>query len=165
MPFTLFIATTKKKADVEWHGNTFNFVTLSKRKFFGYRLERVFDVEVNMADPEKSLVDSFDKPRYVGGIEQLVRIVWRGLPRVDEKKLVDYALRMDSHSLVQRLGFIIDFLAKEGLTDPLPEELRSALMRRVGKTTIYLDSRRPKTGKFSKEWKVVNNVSKEPAFE
>ena len=161
MPFTLFIASTVKKPDVEWAGNTFKFVTLSKRKFFGYRLERVFDVEVNMADPEKSLVDSFDKPRYVGGIEQLVRIAWRGLPRVDEKKLVDYAFRMNSHSLVQRLGFIIDFLVKEGLTDHLPEELRNAMLRQVGKTTIYLDSRRPKTGKFSREWKVVNNVSRE----
>lgn len=161
MPFTLFIATTVKKPDIEWAGNTFKFVTLSKRKFFGYRLERVFDVEVNMADPEKSLVDSFDKPRYVGGIEQLVRIAWRGLPRVDEKKLVDYALRMDSHSLVQRLGFIIDFLAKEGLTNPLSEELTMVLLGRVGKTTIYLDSRRPNTGKFSKEWKVVKNMSKE----
>jgi len=161
MPFTLFIATTVKKPDVEWADNTFKFVTLSKRKLFGYRLERVFDVEVNMADPEKSLVDSFDKPRYAGGIEQLVRISWRGLPRVDEKKLVDYALKMGSHSLVQRLGFIIDFLVKEELTAPFPDEMRSALLRCVGKTTIYLDARRPKSGVFSREWRIVNNVSKE----
>lgn len=161
MPFTLFIATTVKKPDVEWADNTFKFVTLSKRKLFGYRLERVFDVEVNMAEPEKSLVDSFDKPRYVGGIEQLVRIAWRGLPRVDEKKLVDYALRMGSHSLVQRLGFVIDFLVKEGLADPLPEELRDKLLRHVGKTTIYLDVRRPRSGTFSKEWRIVSNVPRE----
>jgi len=161
MPFTLFIATTVKKPDVEWADNTFKFVTLSKRKLFGYRLERVFDVEVNMADPEKSLVDSFDKPRYAGGIEQLVRISWRGLPRVDEKKLVDYALKMGSHSLVQRLGFIIDFLVEEELTAPFPDEMRSALLRCVGKTTIYLDARRPKSGVFSREWRIVNNVSKE----
>jgi len=161
MPFTLFIATTVKKPDVEWADNTFKFVTLSKRKLFGYRLERVFDVEVNMADPEKSLVDSFDKPRYAGGIEQLVRIAWRGLPRVDEKKLVDYALKMGSHSLVQRLGFIIDFLVEEELTAPFPDEMRSALLRCVGKTTIYLDARRPKSGVFSREWRIVNNVSKE----
>jgi len=160
MPFTLFITTTKKKADVKWAGNTFKFVTLSKRKFFGYRFVRVFDVEVNMADPEKSLVDSFDKPRYVGGIEQLVRIAWRGLPRVDEKKLVDYAVRMQSHALVQRLGFIVDFLVKEGLADPLPKDFRSLLLRHVGRTAIYLDSRKPKSGKFSKDWRIVNNVSR-----
>lgn len=161
MPFTLFIATTKKKPGVEWAGNTFKFVTLSKRKFFGYRREKVFDAKVNMADPEKSLVDSFDKPRYAGGIEQLVRITWRGLPRVDKEKLVNYALRMNSHALIQRLGFIIDFLMKEGLLGPHPEELRSALLRHVGRTAIYLDPQRQKTGKFSKEWRVVNNLSRE----
>jgi predicted transcriptional regulator of viral defense system len=158
MPFTLFIATTKKKTDVEWQGNTFKFVTLSKRKFFGYRREKVFDAEVNIADAEKSLVDSFDKPRYAGGIEQLVRIAWCGVPRVDQRKLVDYAVRMQSHALVQRLGFVVDFLVKEGLANPLPKDLRDLLLRHVGKTAIYLDSRRPRSGEFSKDWRIVNNV-------
>jgi predicted transcriptional regulator of viral defense system len=74
MPFTLFIATTKKKPNVEWQSVTFKFVALSKHKFFWYRLERVFDAEVYMAEPEKSLVESFDKPHYAGGIKQLARI-------------------------------------------------------------------------------------------
>lgn len=161
MPFTLFIATTKKKAVVEWQGTTFKFVTLSKRKFFGYRRERVFDAEVYMAEPEKSLVDSFDKPHYAGGIEQLARIAWRGLPRVDEGKLVDYALRMKSYALVQRLGFVIDFLAKERLVKPLPSGLRNLLQDGVGRTSIYLDPRKPKTGSFYKEWRIVCNVSRE----
>ncbi len=104
MPFTYFVATTKKKAGVEWQNANFKFVTLSSRKFFGYRTVRVFDAEVCMAEPEKSIVDSFDKPRYAGGIEQLARIVWRGFPQVNRERLVDYALRMKSHSLVQRLG-------------------------------------------------------------
>lgn len=161
MPFTLFIATTKKKPDVEWVGTSFKFVTLSKWKFFGYRREKVFDAEVNVADPEKSLIDSFDKPRYAGGMEQLVRIVWRGLPKIDENRLVDYALRMKSNALVQRLGFVIDFLVKEKLVNPVSEESRNLLLRHVGKTAIYLDPHRPKTGRFSKEWRIVNNVPRE----
>jgi len=160
MPFTLFIATTKKKPDVEWASSAFKFVTLSKRKFFGYGREKVFDTEVNMAEPEKSLVDSFDKPRYAGGIEQLVRITWRGLPRVNEEKLVKYAVKMKSHALIQRLGFISDFLAKEELVKPLPRNLKNRMLRHVGKTAIYLDSRRPKTGEFSKEWRIINNVTR-----
>jgi len=161
MPFTLFIATTKKKPDIEWAGSAFKFVTLSKRKFFGYRREKVFDTDVNMAEPEKSLVDSFDKPRYAGGMEQLARITWRGLPRVKKEKLVKYAIRMNSHALTQRLGFIIDFLAKEELLKPLPPNLKNKMLRHVGKTAIYLDSRKPKTGDFSKEWRIINNVSRE----
>jgi len=158
MPFTLFMATTKKKPDFEWSSSAFKFVTLSKRKFFGYRQEKVFDAEVNMAEPEKSLVDSFDKPKYAGGIEQLARIIWRGLSRVNKEKLVKYAVRMNSHVLIQRLGFIIDFLAKEELMKPLPDNLKDRMLRHVGKTAIYLDSRRPKTGEFFKEWRIINNV-------
>jgi predicted transcriptional regulator of viral defense system len=161
MPFTLFIATTSKKPTIEWTRGTFKFVTLSKRKFFGYRKEQIFDTEVNMATPEKSLVDSFDKPRYAGGIEQLARITWRGLPRVKKEKLAKYAVKMNSHALIQRLGFIIDFLAKEKLVKPLPRNLKDKMLVHVGKTAIYLDSRKPKTGEFSKEWRIINNVPRE----
>jgi len=158
MPFTLFIATLKKKPNVAWQSTNFQFVTLSKRKFFGYRIEKVFGVEVCMAEPEKSLVDSFDKPRYAGGTEQLARIIWRGLVRVDQRKLVDYALRMESYALVQRLGFMIGFLVKKELVKPMSVGLFDRLLRYVGKTPIYLDQKRLKSGSFVREWNVVNNV-------
>jgi predicted transcriptional regulator of viral defense system len=158
VPYTVFIATTKKKLDFEWSGSTFKFVKLSDHKFFGYRKKNIFNTVVNMAEPEKALIDSFDKPRYVGGVEQLAGIVWRGLPRVDEEKLVDYAVRMNSHSLIKRLGFIISFLVEEGLLEPLPPEQENVLLEERGKSVIYLDSKRPKAGKLSKNWKIVNNV-------
>jgi len=161
MPFTLFIATTKKKAKVEWQSVTFKFVTLSKHKFFGYRIERVLDADVYIAEPEKSLVDSFDKPHYAGGIEQLVRIIWRGFRKINKEKLVDYAIRMKSHALVQRLGFIIDFLTREGLIKSMSSDLRKLLLDSVGKAPIYLDPRRPRRGSFSKEWRVICNVSRD----
>jgi predicted transcriptional regulator of viral defense system len=161
MPFTLFIATTKKKPNVEWQSVNFRFVTLSEHKFFGYRHERVFDVEVCMAEPEKSLVDSFDKPRYVGGIEELARITWRGFARIDQRKLVDYSVRMKSHALVQRLGFVIDFLTKEGFVRPMSADLMTLLLNHVGKTPIYLDQQKPKSGSFVKDWRIVNNVSRD----
>jgi predicted transcriptional regulator of viral defense system len=160
MPFTLFIATTKKKPKVEWQSVAFKFVTLSKRKFFGYRLERAFDAEVYMAEPEKAIVDSFDKPQYTGGVEQLARITWRGVAKVDKVKLVDYAIRMESHALIQRLGFIIDALSKEDIVEPLPPNLRNRLLSNIGNAPIYLDSKKAKTGSFSRDWRVIDNVQK-----
>lgn len=161
MPFTLFIATTKKKPKVEWQSVVFKFVTLSKRKFFGYKLERAFDAEVYMAEPEKSIVDSFDKPQYSGGVEQLARITWRGLSKVDKAKLVDYAIRMESHALIQRFGFIVDSLSKVDIVQPLPADLRNRLLRHIGNAPIYLDSKKAKTGTFSKDWRVIDNVQKD----
>jgi len=90
IPYTVFIATTKKKPDFEWSGSNFKFITLSKNKFFGYRKEVIFDTKVNIAEPEKSMVDSFDKPKYAGGVEQLAgitsseaRLQRRNLPKED----------------------------------------------------------------------------------
>ena len=161
MPFTLFIATTKKKPELTWEGTTFKFITLSKRKFFGYKKEQIFDNQVLMAESEKSLVDSFDKPKYTGGIEQLAGILWRALPRVEEEKLVNYAIQMNSHALIQRMGFLIDFLTNEKLIKPFPQTLKDQLLEHVGKTTIYLDSKKPKSGNFLKEWNIINNIPRE----
>ena len=158
VPSTMFVATTKKKPDLEWSGSAFKFITLSEHKFFGYVEENVFDTVVNMAEPEKSLVDSFDKPRYAGGVEQLAGITWRGLPRVDEEKLVEYTVRMSSHALVQRLGYIISFLVERGLVEPLSPRLENMLLGHVGRSVIYLDSNRPKTGELSRKWKMINNI-------
>lgn len=160
IPFTLFIATLKKKAGLEWAGGSFKFITLSKKKFFGYTRKRVFETEVLMAEPEKSVIDSFDKPKYAGGIEQLARITWRALVSLNKKKLIDYAQRMDSHALVQRLGFIIDFLSAESLVEPLPPRLRKKLLQHVGKSPIYLDSRRKRSGQYSRDWLIINNIPK-----
>jgi predicted transcriptional regulator of viral defense system len=91
----------------------------------------------------------------------LARITWRGLAKVDVAKLVDYSVRMRSHSLVQRLGFIIDYLVKEGLVQPLPDDLKNNLLKSVGNSPIYLDSKRAKTGSFSRNWRVIDNVPKD----
>ena len=76
--------------------------------------------------------------------------------------LADYALRMKSHSLVQRLGFVIDFLGKQqGVGKPLSPDLRKLLMINVGRSVVYLDKRKPKKGALSNDWKIMNNVSRE----
>ena len=103
-------------------------------------------------------MDSFDKPKYAGGVAQLSGAVWRGLPRVDVEKLVEYAVRMGNQSLVKRMGFIISFLVDEGLVKPPQDEVENVLLSHVGESVIYLDSGRPKTGDLYSKWKVVNNV-------
>lgn len=63
--------------------------------------------------------------------------------------------------MVQRLGFVIDFLEKEGLGKPLSPDLRRSLSSYVGGSAVYLDSHKPKKGTFSIEWRIMNNVSRE----
>ena len=50
MPSTYFIATTKKKPQYIWRNTAFQFVTLSKKKFFGFKDVYIDDVNVRMAE-------------------------------------------------------------------------------------------------------------------
>lgn len=157
MPSTYYIATTKKKPSSEWRNIGFRFVTLTKGKFFGFRQEALLGVRVNMAEPEKALVDSLDKIRDAGGIEEVVGAVYRGWGRVDREKLTKYALGMKIYALCQRLGFIIDFLAAKGFAD-FPSSLRGALLKAVGRAPVYLNPSGDRRGSFSREWRVIKNL-------
>lgn len=158
MPSTYFIATTKKKPQYIWRNTAFQFVTLSKKKFFGFKEVNVNGVKVKMAEPEKAIVDSIDKIRYTGGIEEVIRVVCRGFNKIQRDKLVAYATKMGSHALSQRLGFILSFLDSKQLID-LPPAIKNSLLANVGKAPIYLAPNKPKQGSFSSEWRVVKNMS------
>lgn len=158
IPSTHFIATTKKKPLFIWRNIAFQFVTLSNRKFFGFKDVDVDGVNVKMAEREKVIVDSLDKIRYAGGIEEIVRIICLGFNKIQREKLVNYAVKMGSHALCQRLGFILDFLESKRLIE-LSVEIRKALRANVGNTPIYLAPSRSRKGTFSHEWKIIKNLT------
>lgn len=153
MPSMIYVATTKSKRLTRIHGNTYRFIRLSDRKFFGYKKVKVFDADVSMADKEKSIVDSIDKMKYTGGIREVVEIIKVGIRKVDIDKLLDYACRMGSSSLVQRLGFLLESLKVE-----FDDEF---LIQHIGKSIVYLSPNGKKKGTYNKRWKIICNVSLE----
>jgi len=154
---TAYIATTKKKPTFQWKNNRFKFVTLARRKFFGFTTVVVQGAVVNMAELEKAVVDSLDKPKHAGGIEEVVRVVYHAYRRVDMKKLVDYAARIETHAVCQRLGFLLDFLASEGLVHRIPNDLRNKLLTEVGESTEYIGPREL-GGVYSREWRIIKTM-------
>jgi len=160
----LFIATTKVRRGFRWRDNKYKFVTVSEYKFFGFRKFGVDGVEIHVAEPEKSVIDSLDKSEYSGGLPEVTSVLCNALKRRDfnHRRLVNYAERMHSHSLVQRLGFLIDFL-QEGSMVRFPDEDRELLLGLVGKATIYLAPTKTsgKGGEFSRDWKIIQNIGAE----
>lgn len=155
IPATIYIVTTREKRMLKWRNNEFRFVTLSKEKFFGFHKVKVLDAEVNMAEKEKTVIDSIDKSRYAGGIEEVIKIVSNAKKNIDFKKLTEYALKMKSFSLIQRLGFLLDLVnAKTPIT------LRKKLRKNIGLSPVYLDNmkRWGSEGKYYKEWNIICNV-------
>lgn len=158
LPSTYYIATTQRRPSYRWHNIRFQFVFLSEKKFFGFNEVEIFGAKINVADPEKALVDAVDKMQYCGGSEEVLSVIHRGLKRTDESKIIDCLARMDSYSLNQRLGFMIDHLHEHKLIPKPSPFLRNWLLQHTGKATIYLDPERPKHGKYFKDWNIVQNV-------
>ena len=154
---TTYIATTTKKPTFRWKNNQFKFITLARRKFFGFTRVRVQGAEVKMAELEKAVVDSLDKPSHAGEIEEVIRVLYRAYRRVDMKKVIDYAWRLESHAVSQRLGFLLDFLADEGFIHRMPKELRDKLLMQVGDAIEYVGPREA-GGRYSREWRVIKTA-------
>lgn len=140
-------------------GFRFRFVYLKQEKFFGYAETNALGAEVLIADPEKAIVDSVDKPGYAGGIGEVAAAIARGSRVCDWNRLTAYALKMNSVALVQRLGYLMDFAgvhlsssAREGLKGRIRKHSRSYL----GSTRIW-----GQEGTFNSEWQLVVNVPRE----
>lgn len=155
VPATVYVATTRTKAPTEIRGVEYRFVSLEPAKFFGFRETQVYTAEVMMAEPEKAVVDSLDKLSYAGGIVEVARVIHAARSQVDLEKLTGYALRMGTHALVQRLGYLL-----ETLGDPLVPELEGRLLAGIGQSKTYLGPLRQwgTGGDYNSKWQVVVNV-------
>ena len=151
-PFSVFVVTTKRKDNKTIHEIPYNFITLDERKFFGFQAYAIASHNVNISTPEKTIVDSLDHLEYSAGITEVVK----GLKekRLDTKKLVEYAIKMNSGAVVKRLHFLLDFLNYE-----IPFEKQ--LKEHYTDSYSLLDNTGPDRGKYDSKWKLKINVKRE----
>ena len=154
---TVFIATTQPRPRrVLVRGKEYRLVFQPTHKFFGWKTVNAFGSQVNMAEPEKTILDSLDHPRYVGHIPEVTTMLWLGKNSLDWDRLVDYAMRFETRALLQRLGYLI-----ERLNLPMSESNKGRLLIGFGgKNKCYLGQ--PKKwgtgGLYSVTWQVVDNI-------
>ena len=125
LPRVVFIATTRRKRDLEFQGVRFRFVTIHLRKFFGYTEVMLDATPVQVATPEKAIVDCLDQERHSGGVPEVAKALIEAGERLDVARLTDQALRMGSNVLVRRLGYLLD-LVDGGQTKALAQQVGTA---------------------------------------
>ena len=122
-------------------------MTIKAAKFFGYRRESVGDLPVVVADPEKTLLNALDQPRYAEGIPEVARALAAAIPELDIPLLIDYASQIGDRTLCSRLGYL---LAAQGVpAEGLP----------VSVTPILLDPHGPSQGDYDPRWRVRLNLT------
>jgi predicted transcriptional regulator of viral defense system len=157
---TVFIATTQNRPrQMLVRGKEYRLVLQPAYKFFGWAEVNAYGSPVNMADSEKTILDSLDRPRYAGDIPEVATMLWRGKSSLDWKKLMEYALRFKSQALLQRLGYLIDRLSL-----PADKDVWSRLLAEAGKKNkCYLGQpdRWQTGGEYDKTWRVVDNIPRQ----
>jgi len=157
VPSVVHVALLRQKARLKLKNMEFRFVKLARHKFFGWKRVKLFGEEVNMADLEKTILDSLEHPDLAGGIEGVVRAIFKAKDKLHYQKLKKYLGEMKSSTLSRRLGLIL-----ESLNIPVPEKLEKFLLKQVKKDKAYLASpgRWGKKGKLNTKWNLVENVSR-----
>lgn len=155
MPRIIHISLLRQRPAIEVKNIEFHFVKLLRYKFFGGHKVKVFNEEINISDLEKTVLDALDREELVGGIEEVVRIIWHSHRRLNWKRIKEYLDRTRSNALCRRFGFLFDFLGIR-----LPKDLESFLLKCVGHNKIPLASpiRWGKVGNLNTKWNLIINV-------
>lgn len=151
IPFSVFIATTKRKSNKEVLGVRYIFVTLSKNKFFGFAKASIAGKGINISDREKTIADCLDRPEYCGDITEAAKALKsKGL---SFGKIVDYAVKMGNATILKRLGYLSELLKLD-----LDKELKEKMLKNLSKGYSILDpSVKTREGKYNEKWRLLVN--------
>ncbi len=155
IPMTVFLQIPRRRGYsrfLEVGGRRYKLVSVSPGKFFGNAVVRVGRRDVRMTSPEKTVVDCLDMPRHCGGIVEVFKALRNA--RLDYAKLIEYAERMPSWTVLKRLGF-----AGEALGLGIEREIR--LPERARRSFALLDPTLPARGGFSRRWGLRVNVPRD----
>lgn len=133
------------------------FVTISPWKFFGAAQTKHQDQVLMVTDPEKTVLDCLDRLDLAGGLDQAVQILAAAASggKLDARRLARYARSMRSHSLIQRLGYLLE-------RGKILLETKKALRPLQHPVPCLLDPASPRRGKLNSRWQVYENAAAAP---
>ena len=88
-------------------------------------------------------------PRYSGGIKEIKASLDGAINELGLNKIIDYALKMESKSVIRRLGYLLDSLKVGGL---------KKLEKNIGKGFELLDPNLERKNKLNKKWLLDINI-------
>ncbi len=156
----VYLATTRGRPRALFiRDKEYRLVVQPARKYFGFTQVNAYGTTVNMAEAEKAILDSLDRPGYGGDVPEVAVMLQRGKSKLDWDKLVAYAIRFASHALAQWLGCLLDILNID-----IDQDVRHKLLEAVNdKVKCYLGQ--PKRwhtgGTYNSTWRIVDNIPRQ----
>ena len=146
MPRTVFIQTTsrRKHQEVIIFGVPYKIIRMKEKKIFGVAKVWFEDMQINITNREKTIIDCLDKPQHAGGIIEVAKAL--RTEGYDKNILVKYAKRIHNSGVIRRLGYICDFLQ-------IPINLPEIKTRNY----LKLDPILPEANKLDSKWHLIIN--------
>jgi predicted transcriptional regulator of viral defense system len=158
-PMSLSVAVLRQTPDRVIEGSEVHFVKVAKRKFFGFEEYGVYGRKAVISTPLKTVVDCIDHPQLAGGPAEVARIVHTAMGEIDFDQLVAAAMKIDSVSLLQRLGFLTDLVGRP-LSDEARKRIREAIPKSA-RSTFGRRNRKPGDIGYVADWGLFVNARKE----
>ena len=155
VPRTVFVLTPATRF-ISRMGTTtsgapqFQFVSIKEEWFFGTQNIWISDSRVSITDPERTLLDGLARPRYCGDLAEVLHAFETRGDRLDVKKIVGYALKLDA-AMAKRLGWVLE---QRGAPPDALEALRKVPVRGYRK----LDPSSPAHGPYIRQWMIQENL-------
>ncbi|CAG1003620.1 hypothetical protein METP2_03485 [Methanosarcinales archaeon] len=155
VPNVVFIATTQRKKDLDYGDTRFEFITLSKKRFFGFVEEKAARSTFNISSREKTIVDCMLYPKYCGGLDEAIKGIWNARKELNFVKLLEYSKQMGVNVVTRRIGYALELLG-------LAEEISSQIASCRSKGYMWLDPLGPKKViQYSKKYGLIINRKKD----
>ena len=139
------IVTKKSKKRISYEDGEIQFIKL--RRVFGYNREKTQFGYIFIGEKEKIIIDSLLLPKYCP-INETINAIKES--KLDVKKLIDYALKMNSVVLIKRLGYSLE------LNDI---DIYPKVKNNLNKRYDLLNPHLPPTDKNNVRWKLkINEV-------
>lgn len=123
VPIMVFVVTTRRKRDMEYAYQKFKFVTLSKKKFFGYIEEERSGVKFNISSKEKTIVDGLMHPEYCGGMSEVAKAIWNARKSLGWRTVLEMSKKVRVSIVLRRLGYLLSTLGIEkGISNKIKRE-------------------------------------------
>lgn len=158
--FRIDVATTRGHASVDFQGIEYNFIKMSEGKFFGFTEEGKGPQPVVVALAERALVDVLDRLPVLSDVHDPVSPLHLGADLLDLERLVDYALRLESHAAVRRLGYLLETFSTVSPLANLSSRHLDMLEGAIGsyRTLTPFATKGSRDGERVAKWRVLDNV-------
>jgi predicted transcriptional regulator of viral defense system len=134
----------------------FEFIYTSKQNIWGIENYWATKSEkVRVSDVEKTIIDCLYRPKYCGGILEIIKGIWFQRDKIDFDRLLSYSLKFDKNIVIKRLGYILESLK-------LVESGNLSKLRiKVNNKYYVLDPLLPTDETFKNSWKIIANIGRE----